>query len=55
MTLRFLTILTVRNLPKIRQPGEPEQSIIDEKTIADFTCASLGELSWSSVTRCRIE
>jgi hypothetical protein len=33
----FLTILTGRNLPKIRQPREPEPSIINEKTVADFT------------------
>jgi hypothetical protein len=26
-----------RNLPKIWQPSEPEPSIINEKTIADFT------------------
>jgi hypothetical protein len=25
------------NLPKIRQAGEPEPSIINEKTVADFT------------------
>ncbi len=37
MTPRFLTILTGRNLPKIRQPREPEPSTINEKTIADFT------------------
>jgi hypothetical protein len=37
MAPRFLTILTGRNLPKIRQPREPEPSIINEKTIADFT------------------
>jgi hypothetical protein len=37
MTPRFLTILTGHNLPKIRQPREPEPSIINEKTIADFT------------------
>jgi hypothetical protein len=35
MAPRFLTILTGRNMPKIRQPG-PEPSIINEKTIADF-------------------
>ncbi len=29
--------LTGRNLPKIRQPREPEPSTINEKTIADFT------------------
>ena len=29
--------LTGRNLPKIRQSREPEPSIINEKTIADFT------------------
>jgi hypothetical protein len=39
MTARFLTILTGRNLPKIRQPREPEPSTINEKTIADFTHA----------------
>ena len=32
-----LTILTGRNLPKIRQPREPEPSIINEKMITDFT------------------
>jgi hypothetical protein len=52
MATRFLTILTGQNLPKIRQASfqtpnsdfagarsgsEPEPSIIDEKTIADFT------------------
>ncbi len=40
MAPRFLTILTIltgRNLPKIRQSKEPEPSIISEKTIADFT------------------
>ena len=37
MAPRFLTILTGRNLPKIRQPREPEPSTINEKTIADFT------------------
>jgi hypothetical protein len=37
MVPRFLTILTGRNLPKIRQPREPEPSTINEKTIADFT------------------
>jgi hypothetical protein len=36
MTPRFLTILTGRNLPKIRQSKEPEPSIINEKTVADF-------------------
>jgi hypothetical protein len=36
MTPRFLTILTGRNLPKIRQAGEPEPSTINEKTVADF-------------------
>jgi hypothetical protein len=34
---RFLTILTSRNLPNIRQPLEPEPSTINEKTVADFT------------------
>ena len=37
MTPRFLTILTGRNLPTIREPREPEPSTINEKTIADFT------------------
>ena len=37
MTARFLTILTGCNLPKIWQPREPEPSIINEKTVADFT------------------
>ncbi len=37
MPPRFFTILTGRNLPKIRQPREAEPSIINEKTIADFT------------------
>jgi hypothetical protein len=36
---RFFTILTGRNVPKIRQSREPEPSIINEKTIADFTRA----------------
>jgi hypothetical protein len=31
------TLLTGRNLPKIQQPREPQPSIINEKTIADFT------------------
>ena len=33
---RFLTVLTGHYLPKIRQPREPEPSIINEKTVADF-------------------
>jgi len=37
MGSRFLTILTGSNLPKIRQAREPEPSIINEKTVADFT------------------
>jgi hypothetical protein len=37
MAPRFLTILAGRNLPKIRQPREPEPSTINGKTIADFT------------------
>jgi hypothetical protein len=36
MAPHFLTILTGRNLPKIRQEREPEPSTINEKTIADF-------------------
>ncbi len=31
MASRFLTILTGRNLPKIRQPREAEPSTINEK------------------------
>jgi DNA-binding transcriptional regulator YhcF (GntR family) len=34
MATRFLTILTGRNLPKIRQQAEP--STINNKTVADF-------------------
>jgi hypothetical protein len=37
MSPRFLTILTGRNLPKIWQSSEPEPSVINEKTVADFT------------------
>jgi hypothetical protein len=37
MVPRFLTVLTGRNLPTIRQPRAPEPSTINEKTIADFT------------------
>ncbi len=37
MAPRFFTILTGRNLPKIWQPREAEPSIINEKTVADFT------------------
>ncbi len=37
MALRFLTILTGRNLPKIRQSRGFEPSTINEKTIADVT------------------
>jgi hypothetical protein len=37
--IRFLTILTGRNLPKIRQARKVEPSIINKKTIADFTRA----------------
>ncbi len=37
MAPRFLTILTGQNLPKIWQSRPPEPSIINEKTIADFT------------------
>jgi hypothetical protein len=38
MAPHLLTILTGRNLPKISQPRPPEPSIVNEKTIADFTC-----------------
>jgi hypothetical protein len=34
MVPRFLTILTGRNLPKIRQPREPEPSIIEGELAA---------------------
>ncbi len=37
MAPRFLTILTGPNLPKIQQSRDSEPSIINEKTIADFT------------------
>ena len=37
MAPRLLTILTGRTLPKIRQSRESEPSIINEKTVADFT------------------
>jgi hypothetical protein len=37
MATRFLTILTGRNLPTIRQPRKPEPSTINEKTLGDFT------------------
>jgi hypothetical protein len=37
MAPRFLTILTGRNLPKIRLAREPAPSTINEKTIAAFT------------------
>lgn len=37
MVPRFLTILTGRNLMRIQQPREAELSIINEKTVADFT------------------
>jgi hypothetical protein len=37
MAPRFMTILTGHNLPKIRQARAPEPSIINTKTIADFT------------------
>jgi hypothetical protein len=36
MAPRILTILTGCNLPTIRQSREPEPSIVNEKTIADF-------------------
>jgi hypothetical protein len=40
MVPRILTLLSGRNLPKIRQPRESAPpSIINEKTIADFTRA----------------
>jgi hypothetical protein len=38
MTLRFLTILTGHNQPKIQRAGEPEPSTVNDKTLADFAC-----------------
>jgi hypothetical protein len=37
MAPRFLTILTGRNLPTIRQQQVTAPSIINEKTVVDFT------------------
>jgi hypothetical protein len=37
MATRFLTLLTGRNLPTMRQQRAPEPSIINEKTVGDFT------------------
>jgi hypothetical protein len=37
MAPRFLTILTGRNLPKIRQSREAGPPTINEKALADFT------------------
>jgi hypothetical protein len=37
MSSKLLTILTGRNLPKIQQARDPEPSVINEKTLADFT------------------
>jgi hypothetical protein len=37
MTPRFLTILTRCDLLVIRQTRQPGPSIINEKTVADFT------------------
>jgi hypothetical protein len=37
MASRFPTILTGHNLPEIWQSREAEPSIINEKTVADFT------------------
>jgi hypothetical protein len=37
MAPSFLTILTGRDLPIIRQPREPDPSTNDEKTNADIT------------------
>ena len=36
MATRLLTILAGRNLPKIRQSGAAEPSIVNTKTVADF-------------------
>jgi hypothetical protein len=37
MAPRFLSLVTCRSLPAIRQPREPVRSTINEKTVADFT------------------
>lgn len=38
MAPRLFTLLIDRNVPKIiRGPAEPQPSIINEKTVADFT------------------
>jgi hypothetical protein len=37
MAPRFMTILTGRDLPTIWQARTPQPSIINEKTVADFT------------------
>jgi hypothetical protein len=37
MDPHFITILSGRNQPKFRQQRDPEPSIINEKTVADFT------------------
>jgi len=37
MVPRFLTILSGRNLLKVRKPREPEPSTINDKAIAGFT------------------
>jgi hypothetical protein len=37
MAPRFFTFLSGRNLPKITQSRGPAPSIINEKTVADFT------------------
>jgi hypothetical protein len=37
MATRSRIILTGSNLPKIRQPSAPAPSIVNEKTLADFT------------------
>jgi hypothetical protein len=37
MAPSFVTLTTGRNLPKIRQSKESKPSIVNERTIADFT------------------
>jgi hypothetical protein len=39
--MRFLTILTGRNVPIIRQPAAPAPSTINEKTIAAYITDNL--------------
>jgi hypothetical protein len=53
MTPLILTILTGRNLPIMRQAGEPEPSAITEKTVTDFTRVVEQTGIWSASGRRR--